>query len=294
VIPQDFISEWKKAAPWSQNDQVEQDLIICRALVEIFSHPILADNLAFRGGTALFKLHLQPVRYSEDIDLVQVHPGPIGPMLDALQEKLNPWLGNPKRKQSEGRVTLTYRVTSEEGVQLRLKVEINSREHFTVLGSVKRGFSVDSRWFSGSASILTYHLDELLGTKVRALYQRKKGRDLFDLWAAFTTPPCPAGAGDRMFPALFGPGRAQGVPCGVRAESVRETWRSQVHRRYRTTRGCRQWFRSCHGGRIRAQTIGDPDSRRTLEGKSFLCHSFIDKGSGISVNSFKMIIFVEK
>jgi predicted nucleotidyltransferase component of viral defense system len=188
LIPQDFISEWKKAAPWSQNDQVEQDLIICRALVEIFSHPILAENLAFRGGTALFKLHLRPVRYSEDIDLVQVHPGPIGPMLDALQEKLNPWLGNPKRKRSEGRVTLTYRVTSEEGVQLRLKVEINSREHFTVLGFVKRRFSVDSRWFSGSASILTYHLDELLGTKVRALYQRKKGRDLFDLWAAFTTP----------------------------------------------------------------------------------------------------------
>jgi len=188
LIPQDFISEWKKAAPWSQNDQVEQDLIICRALVEIFSNPILADNLAFRGGTALFKLHLQPVRYSEDIDLVQVHPGPIGPMLDALQKKLNPWLGNPKRKQSGGRVTLTYRVASEEGVQLRLKVEINSREHFTVLGFDKRRFSVDSRWFSGSASILTYHLDELLGTKVRALYQRKKGRDLFDLWAAFTTP----------------------------------------------------------------------------------------------------------
>jgi len=187
LIPQDFISEWKKAVPWPQNDQVEQDLIICRALVEIFSHHILAENLAFRGGTALFKLHLQPVRYSEDIDLVQVHPGPIGPMLNALQEKLNPWLGNPKRKQSEGRVTLTYRVTSEEGVQLRLKVEINSREHFTVLGFVKRGFSVDSRWFSGNASILTYHLDEFLGTKVRALYQRKKGRDLFDLWAAFTT-----------------------------------------------------------------------------------------------------------
>lgn len=187
MIPQDFISEWKSAVPWSQNDQVEQDLIICRALVEIFSHPDLAENLAFRGGTALFKLHLPPLRYSEDIDLVQVHPGPIGPLLDALQEKLNPWLGNPKRKRSEGRVTLTYRVASEGGVPLKLKVEINSREHFTVLGFEKRVFTFDSRWFSGSASILTYHLDELMGTKVRALYQRKKGRDLFDLWTAFDT-----------------------------------------------------------------------------------------------------------
>lgn len=43
---------------------------------------------------------------------------------------------------------------------------------------------VKSRWFRGSASIRTYHPDELMGTKMRALYQRKKGRDLFDLWIA--------------------------------------------------------------------------------------------------------------
>jgi predicted nucleotidyltransferase component of viral defense system len=83
----------------------------------------LAEHLAFRGGTALFKLHLPPTRYSEDIDLVQVEAGPIGPVMDALQERLNPWLGVPKRKQPEGRVTLTYRVESEEGLPLKLKVE---------------------------------------------------------------------------------------------------------------------------------------------------------------------------
>lgn len=160
-------------------------MILSRALVEIFSHPGLAENLAFRGGTALFKLHLSQARYSEDIDLVQVHPGPIGFIMDALQERLNFWLGKPKRNQSEGRITFTYRIESEGGLPLRLKVEINSREHFSVLGLEKVEFSVDSRWFSGRASISTYHIDELLGTKLRALYQRKKGRDLFDLWKAF-------------------------------------------------------------------------------------------------------------
>ncbi|MBN1663984.1 MAG: nucleotidyl transferase AbiEii/AbiGii toxin family protein [Deltaproteobacteria bacterium] len=185
MIPLDFISEWKRNAPWSRNDQVEQDLIICRALVEIFNHPVLAESLAFRGGTSLFKLYLPPVRYSEDIDLVQVHPGPIGPVMNALQEKLNPWLGKPRRKQSEGRITLTYRMESEEGMPLRLKMEINSREHMSVMGIVARKFEVQSRWFTGTASIPTYHLEELLGTKLRALYQRRKGRDLFDLWIAF-------------------------------------------------------------------------------------------------------------
>jgi len=43
---------------------------------------------------------------------------------------------------------------------------------------------VKSRWYSGSARIKSFQLDELLGTKLRALYQRKRGRDLFDLWAA--------------------------------------------------------------------------------------------------------------
>jgi predicted nucleotidyltransferase component of viral defense system len=184
MIPLDFITAWRKHAPWPQLSQVEQDLIICRALVELYSHPLLAENLAFRGGTALFKLHLSPARYSEDIDLVQMKSGPIGPVMDAVQEKLNPWLGIPKRKQSEGRVTLTWRVESEEGLPLRLKVEINSREHFTVLGYKQIHFKMDSRWHVGAAAISTYGIEELLGTKLRALYQRKKGRDLFDLWHA--------------------------------------------------------------------------------------------------------------
>ncbi len=187
MISNAFIKEWRQKAPWPKNDLVEQDLIICRALVEIFRQPIAAENLAFRGGTALYKLYLPPVRYSEDVDLVQVHPGPIGLLLDALNEVLNPWLGDPKRKQSEGRITLTYRMTAESGLPLKLKVEINSREHFSVLGLEKRNLEIQSRWFSGNAPILTYRLDELLGTKMRALYQRKKGRDLFDLWQGLTT-----------------------------------------------------------------------------------------------------------
>ncbi len=134
MIPLDYITAWRVNAPWPQLSQIEQDMIICRALVDLYNHPVIAKNLAFRGGTALFKLHLLPARYSEDIDLVQMQAGPIGPIMDAVQEKINPWLGIPKRKQSEGRVTLIWRVESEEGLPLRLKVEINSREHFTVLG----------------------------------------------------------------------------------------------------------------------------------------------------------------
>ena len=82
MIQESFIREWSEMAPWSKNEMVEQDLIICRALVSIFSDDFLRENLAFRGGTALHKLFLQPqARYSEDIDLVQIKPGPIKPIM---------------------------------------------------------------------------------------------------------------------------------------------------------------------------------------------------------------------
>ncbi len=55
------ITEWRTQVPWSTNEQVEQDLIICRALVAIFSDEFLASELAFRGGTALHKLYLSPI-----------------------------------------------------------------------------------------------------------------------------------------------------------------------------------------------------------------------------------------
>ncbi len=191
MIPRDFITEWRAEAPWVQDFQVEQDLIITRALVGIFSHPLLNDTLAFRGGTALYKLHLRPAaRYSEDIDLVQIKAEPAGPMMEALREVLDPWLGEPRWNQTEGRVTFVYRFDSEDAppVTLKLKVEINSREHFAVYGITQIPFVVSSRWFEGSCDIGSYELDELLGTKLRALYQRKKGRDLFDLATALEKP----------------------------------------------------------------------------------------------------------
>ena len=191
MIPHDYITTWRSEAPWVEDAQVEQDLVISRALVNIFSHPVLHEALAFRGGTALYKLYLKPAaRYSEDIDLVQVDAEPAGPVMQALHEVLDHWLGEPKYKQTDARVTFTYRFASEDtpSLPLRLKVEINTREHFTVSGLTKMFFEIKSRWFNGSCDINTYELNELLGTKLRALYQRKKGRDLFDLAVALDHP----------------------------------------------------------------------------------------------------------
>lgn len=183
MIPKPYIAKWQEYAPWKEFSQVEQDLIISRALVEIFSDEYLRENLAFRGGTALHKLYLNPApRYSEDIDLVQIKPGPIKPIMERVGEVVT-FFDEKRTTQVRGHgAKALYRFTSEyEEIRMRLKLEINCKEHFHVLDWVDFPFEIENEWFPGKAKIRTYNINELLGTKLRALYQRSKGRDLFDL-----------------------------------------------------------------------------------------------------------------
>jgi predicted nucleotidyltransferase component of viral defense system len=186
MIPQSHIIEWGQQVPWQTSEQIEQDLVICRALVEIFNNDWLSSSLAFRGGTALHKLHLHPQpRYSEDIDLVQIRKEPIKETIQRLQAVLS-FLGESSVKPRKDGMQIICRFDSEVPpvINLRLKVEANTREHFTVHGFKKYPFEIKSSWFNGSCKITSYSIEELLGTKLRALYQRKKGRDLFDMYVS--------------------------------------------------------------------------------------------------------------
>jgi len=191
MIPQAYITEWSNTAPWQTNEQIEQDLVICRALVEIFSDDWLAQSLAFRGGTALHKLYLSPQpRYSEDIDLVQIRAEPIKETVQRLQQRLS-FLGDASVKPRKDGIQLKFHFESEYAPvqRLRLKVETNTREHFTVLGYQEFPFKVDSSWYKRECNLTTYRLEELLGTNLRALYQRKKGRDLYYMYIALSKKP---------------------------------------------------------------------------------------------------------
>jgi predicted nucleotidyltransferase component of viral defense system len=183
LIPRTFLQEWSARAPWPDLRQVEQDLVISRALCDLFGAPALAGKIAFRGGTAIHKLLFRrPLRYSEDIDLVQTRPEAIGATVDAVREALA-WLGRCRRDQAEHSIHLTFRFAPEAApdTALRLKIEINTREHASLLGARSYPFEVASAWHEARADIASFEPEELLGTKLRALLQRSKGRDLFDL-----------------------------------------------------------------------------------------------------------------
>ena len=183
MIPSAFIQAWRAKTPWPDSRQVEQDLIISRALCDLFNSTALKGKLAFRGGTAINKLSFkQPLRYSEDIDLVQTQAEPIGATVDAIRQALS-WLGKCSTEQAGHSIHMVYKFTPEADPQttLKLKVEINTREHGTLLGYQAYPFSVESDWYQGSTEAVSFHPEELFGTKLRALLQRRKNRDLFDL-----------------------------------------------------------------------------------------------------------------
>jgi predicted nucleotidyltransferase component of viral defense system len=183
LIPTAYLQAWSIQAPWPDARQVEQDLIISRALCDLFNAPALRGKIAFRGGTAIHKLLFeQPLRYSEDIDLVQTQAEPIGTTVDAIRGALS-WLGKCNREQAGHSMHLVYKFNPEADPQttLKLKVEINTREHTHLLGIKSYPFAVDSDWYRGKTEIASFEPEELFGTKLRALLQRRKNRDLFDL-----------------------------------------------------------------------------------------------------------------
>lgn len=60
MIPEIYIEKWRRQARWQTPAQVEQDLVISRALVNLYSEPHVSAALVFRGGTALNKLFIDP------------------------------------------------------------------------------------------------------------------------------------------------------------------------------------------------------------------------------------------
>lgn len=186
MIPRATITAWSQSAPWPTQDQIEQDLLLSRVLIEIYQDPELADELVFRGGTCLHKLHLtQPRRYSEDLDFVRTSAGGIASLTQALS-RLGERLGFQVATRVSQQPKVYLRTTAASGTSLRIKIEINTRERSPALPLVQLSHAVSTAWWSGRADVRTFAPPELVATKIRALFQRKKGRDLFDLWLALT------------------------------------------------------------------------------------------------------------
>ena len=203
MLPDNIITAWAADHPWPARTQVEQDLLLSQAICEISNHSYLGDELAFRGGTALHKLHAaQPYRYSEDLDYVRSTAGGISDVTRALTD-VGQILGYEITTRVGQHPKVYWRTNAADGSPMRIKIEVDTYERSPALDHTRIPYQVNSAWWSGKANVKTFHPPELVATKIRALYQRSKGRDVFDLWIALTelnTDP-------NMIVTAFGPYR---------------------------------------------------------------------------------------
>ncbi len=181
-------------------------------MAALFNDAFLHTQIAMRGGTLLHKVHLAPpARYSQDIDLVVFGDRPEDHIRKALKRVLREVLGNPKASvwdaiglairntvKPSRVLRMTYSVPSiiEAGTRLEIVVEANVTERTPHRPLVEIPFEFSFRDTPVRTRIKGYEIHEMLGTKMRALFQRKRGRDLFDLYWALTLakPPVDPGA----------------------------------------------------------------------------------------------------
>jgi len=202
----------QQQVPWPNLRQVEQDLLLCRTMTALFDDVFLKTQIAMRGGTLLHKVHLAPAsRYSEDIDLVVIGDRPDEHVRKAINRVLLGVLGRPTSSAWQAVklavrnavkpskvLRVNYRVPSvadPRGMPLEIVIEANVTERKSYRPISLLPFSYLFRDEIVATTVNGFEIHEMLGTKMRALFQRRRGRDLFDLYWALTeagTPVNPA------------------------------------------------------------------------------------------------------
>lgn len=217
MIAASDLAHWRQFAPWTTDEQVEQDLVLSRLIVEIANHPLLGDELVFRGGTCFHKLWLdRPWRYSEDLDYVRRSAGGVGDVLDALREVADAVgvdrVQTDVKRHPKARLDSTFL----SGARMRVKIEMNTYERSPAHPTTRVPFAIRSPWFEGSADVQSFAVEELVATKIRALHQRRKGRDLFDMWLALEE----ANLSPEAIGAAFEPYRPEGWTRALALENL--------------------------------------------------------------------------
>ena len=190
LINKEQIIEWQKEERFKRSVHAEKDLYIEFFLSVFPQNQWLFKHLIFKGGTALHKIHLEKsLRFSEDMDFEHRDNSKIQTTLNKIDLFLNKMNFNKKTERAKNnyKVSALYESPITEETE-KLKIEISDREDFSILGYTQKPLRINNVCFSSEIMIGTYDINEILSQKTRALYQRNKGRDLYDLFVSQLHP----------------------------------------------------------------------------------------------------------
>lgn len=180
---------------------VEKDYALGWALAGIFAHPELTDSWVFKGGTCLKKCYFETYRFSEDLDFTLIDDAHLDEaFLKRVFSEISEWVyeqcglelpadfqdfeifDNPRGNPScQGRLSYRGPVSPRSGGLPRIKLDLTADERL-VLGPVRVPiFHPYSDAPDGGIQVQAYAYEEAFGEKVRALAERTRPRDLYDV-----------------------------------------------------------------------------------------------------------------
>ena len=189
-IKKEQIEEWAAKKHFQEEAHAEIDLRLEFLLNATYQKEWLRKHLIFKGGTALHKIHLKEnLRFSEDIDLEHRQN-------QKMFETINQILHLFEELDMEGKginQKNNYKILSFYNSEItnqreRVKMEIGYKEDFSILGYTEKILDINNVCFASKVLVNTYDINEILSQKTRALYQRFKGRDLYDLFVSRLHP----------------------------------------------------------------------------------------------------------
>ncbi|MFN8160580.1 MAG: nucleotidyl transferase AbiEii/AbiGii toxin family protein [Solirubrobacterales bacterium] len=186
-----------RAREWGLTEEiVEKDYVLGWLLWGVGSHPALRDHWLFKGGTCLKKCFVETYRFSEDLDFTVLDGGTLAPddllpvlieMLDSVEQETGITLSSrqplvklrPDGRSAEGRIY--YRGPRGAPGESRVKLDLTYDEtvvESTVRRRIAHSYDED---LPGDGSVRCYSFVEVFAEKLRALGQRTRPRDLYDV-----------------------------------------------------------------------------------------------------------------
>lgn len=187
-------------AEWSLDPGIiEKDYVLGWLLAGMATQPLLAQSWVFKGGTCLRKCYYETYRFSEDLDFTIVNSGPEAPEdLVPIFQSIRDWLQEEsgvslvvdgtsfrRRRNSRGKPTtqgrVAYRGPSAPRQLPKVKIDITSDEVLVLPGVFRPiGHQYSDALPTGQGAFC-YSLTEVFAEKLRALAERCRPRDLYDV-----------------------------------------------------------------------------------------------------------------
>ncbi|MGH8468313.1 MAG: nucleotidyl transferase AbiEii/AbiGii toxin family protein [Gammaproteobacteria bacterium] len=179
---------------------VEKDYMLGWVLAGVGQHAEIGSEWLFKGGTCLKKCYFETYRFSEDLDFTILNPAHLsGEFLTRVFNEIAAWIymesgieipvdthrfevyGNPRGKDSvQGRVG--YRgPLGRQGSIPRIKLDLSNDERVVLEADRREVHHPYSDRPGDGIQVLTYCFEEVFSEKTRALAERLRPRDLYDV-----------------------------------------------------------------------------------------------------------------